>query len=141
MFARNWRDWLARFLPAELLGLAGSYVGYLLCTRLGLPPVAAVYGAAFGENVGYYAAVFTRDWFALPQEKRQPVRVLRTMVHDFGLAEALDFFVVRPGSTLLAVNAFGEAVGIGIGKIVGDVIFYVLAIGFWERRRTREESQ
>lgn len=141
MSVRNWRAWLARFLPAELLGLAGSYIGYIVCARLGLPPVAAAYGAAFGENVGYYSAVFTRDWFALPPEKRQTGRVLGAMAHDFGIAESLDFFVVRPGATLLAVSLFGEAIGIGVGKVVGDVVFYLLAITFWERRRAREEAR
>lgn len=141
MIARNWRSWLARFLPAELLGLAGSYAGYLLCVRAGLPPLVAAYGAALGENIGYYAAVFVRDWFALAPDQRRPGRVLRAMVHDFGFAEALDSFLVRPGATLLAVTAFGEALGIGIGKIVGDVIFYALAITFWERRRAREDAR
>lgn len=140
MFTRNWREWLARFLPAELLGLAGSYVGYLLCARLGLPPVAAAYGAAFGENVGYYSAVFARDWFALPRAERRAGRIARDMLHDFGVAEALDSLIVRPGGTLLAVSLFGEALGIGIGKVAADIVFYVLAITFWERRRAREEA-
>lgn len=138
--ARKWRERLIRFLPAELLGLACSYGGYLLCVHVGLSPVLAAYGAAMGENCGYYAAVFVRDWFALPRTHRQPRRVLRAMVHDFGVAEALDTLVIRPGATLLAVHLLGQAMGIAVGKFVADGVFYVLAIGFWERRRLREDA-
>lgn len=141
MFSRNWREWLSRFLPAELLGLAGSYFGYLLCARLGLPPLAAAYGAAFGENVGYYGAVFGRDWFALPRAERRARRVAGNMLHDFGPAEVLDSLIVRPGGTLLAVSLFGEALGIGIGKVADDIVFYILAITFWVRRRARENAE
>ncbi|RYY34655.1 MAG: hypothetical protein EOP59_16230 [Sphingomonadales bacterium] len=140
MFARHWRDWLARFLPAELLGLAGSYCGYLLCAHLGLPPALAAYGAAMGENCGYYTAVFARDWFALAPEERAFGRVTRAMLHDFGLAEVLDTLVVRPGATLLAVTFLGTAIGIAVGKFAADAVFYVLAISFWERRRARERK-
>lgn len=136
--AENWREWLARFVPAEVLGLAGSYAGYLLCANAGLSPWIAAYGAALGENCGYYAAVFVRDGYALPAGDRNAGRVLRAMVHDFGLAELLDTLVIRPGATILAVSSFGHSWGIAIGKIAADAVFYGLAIAFWERRRGRE---
>lgn len=137
---RHWRDWLARFLPAEALGLVGSYLGYALCIRAGLPPLAAAYGAAFGENIGYYGAVCVRDWFALPADKRSAGRVLRAMGHDFGLAEALDTLLIRPAATLAGVHLMGQAIGIAAGKIVSDLVFYALAITLWERRRAREDE-
>lgn len=140
MSGRKWRERLVRFLPAELLGLACSYGGYLLCVHAGLSPFLAAYGAAVGENCGYYAAVFVRDWFVLPRKRRQPRRVLRAMAHDFGVAEALDTLIIRPGATLLAVNLLGQTAGIAVGKFVADGVFYMLAIGFWERRRSREDA-
>ena len=60
------------------------------------------------------------------------------MAHDFGLAELLDSSIVRPGVTLASVSLLGAALGIGVGKVLSDVVFYVLAIAFYERRRARE---
>ena len=133
------RDWVSRFGLAELIGLAGSYAGYALLSEVG--PLAAVYGAALGENCGYYATIFVRDWRAMSPGNRSPGRILGAMLHDFGLAEALDSFVVRPGVTGLAVALFGPAWGVGLGKIVSDRIFYALAIAFYERRRAREVAE
>lgn len=138
---KNWRDWLARFVPAELAGILGSYAGYLLVADAGVSPILAAYGAAFGENCGYYTVVFLRDWFALPRERRDLGQVVKAMVHDFGIAELLDTFVVRPGFTLASVALMGPAWGVGVAKFSADAVFYFLAISFWERRRTREESE
>ena len=134
----RWREWLARFVPGELAGLLGSYLGYLVAIRAGLPPLAAAYGAALGENCGYYAAVFVRDWYALPATERRAGRVWKAMLHDFGLAEALDTTAIRPGATVLAVALLGTAWGVGVGKVVADLAFYLIAVTFWERRRRRE---
>ena len=141
MIATNWRGWMARFLPAEVLGLVGSYAGYLVCSRAGFPPAVAAYGAAMGENCVYYAVIFLRDLAAQPPGQRRAGTILRAMIHDFGLAEALDTLVMRPGATLLAVTVLGEAIGIAVGKVAADAVFYGLAITFWERRRAREGAR
>ena len=116
----------------------GSYCGYLGISALGLPPVVAAYGAALGENTGYYGVIAVRDWRAAPPAEHRVSRIAANMVHDFGVAEALDSFVVRPAVTLASVSLLGAALGIGVAKILSDVVFYVLAITFYERRRARE---
>ena len=134
----NWRDWMAWFGPAEIAGISGSYCGYLSATALGLPSALAAYGAAIGENLGYYGVIAVRDWRGAPISERRVLQVARNLVHDFGIAEALDSMLIRPGLTLASVAAFGAAIGIGAAKIASDVVFYVLAIAFYERRRARE---
>ena len=138
---KHWRDWIARFVPAEVAGLAGTYAGYLLIEGAGGSPLLSAYGAALGENCGYYLAVFGRDWFALPSDQRSVGKIVRGMIRDFGLAEVLDTFVVRPAMTMGAVALFGQAIGIAVAKIVADALFYLLAITSWERRRSRESEQ
>jgi hypothetical protein len=140
MVFANWRDWAARFVPAEIAGIAGSYAGYFLVAGSGISPIAAAFAAAIGENCGYYTVVFLRDWFALAPEKRKLATVLRAMLHDFGVAEVLDTFIVRPGMTLAAAALFGPAWGVGIAKFAADAVFYTLAITFWEKRRAREST-
>ena len=137
---KNWREWLARFIPAELAGIAGSYAGYLLVSGAGVSPVVAAYGAAIGENCGYYTVVFFRDWFAMPQGQRNVRKVTSAMMQDFGVAELLDTLLVRPGFTLGGVYLMGEALGIIVAKFSADAVFYFITIFFWERRRAREQS-
>lgn len=134
----KWREWVARFGPAELVGLVGSYCGYLSMDSIGAPGAAAAYGAAIGENIGYYGVIGVRDWLSAAPVDRRVTRIAANMLHDFGIAELLDSLVVRPAVTLFSVSLLGKAVGIGAGKIAADVIFYLLAIAFYERRRARE---
>ncbi|MCB2066281.1 MAG: hypothetical protein KDE15_06540 [Erythrobacter sp.] len=131
--------WLDRFGWAELAGIAGSYGGWLAASALlAGPALGPAYGAAMGENCGYYAVIFLRDWRAAPPASRSARRTLGAMIHDFGLAEVLDSLAVRPGLTLLAVSLLGAGWGVGAGKLAADVVFYLLAIMFYERRRQRE---
>lgn len=134
----RWRHWLARFGWAEACGFAGSYAGFFGLSAVGAGPELAAFGAALGENAGYYGTIFLRDWRALPSGERRLRPVLLAMLHDFGIAEALDTLVVRPGITLSTVSLLGEAMGVGAGKIAADVVFYALALVFYERRRARE---
>jgi hypothetical protein len=134
----NWRDWVRRFGWAELFGIAGSYLGYALARKVSGNPVVAAYGATLGENAAYYSVIYWRDLRALPFGERGAGKVLLGMLHDFGLAEILDSLAVRPGITLLAVAMFGQAIGVGAGKIASDLVFYLLAIAFYERRRARK---
>ncbi len=130
--------WLDRFGWAELAGLATSYIGYHLIASTGVGGVAAAFGAAIGENVGYYSVIFLRDLRGQPVDQRQPGRVARAMLHDFGIAEGLDTLILRPGLTWGAVALLGPVWGIAVGKFLCDLAFYGIAISFYERRRARE---
>lgn len=134
----RWRHWLDRFGWPELIGLVGGYLGYIVADRLGAGTVVAAYAAAMGENLGYYALVFARDWRALAPGQRSARRVLAAMLHDFGLAEVLDTALIRPGLTWLAVRGLGSALGVGLAKFAADAVFYALTILFYERRLRRE---
>lgn len=130
--------WLDRFGWAEAAGLVTSYCGYHTVSALDGSGVAAAFGAAIGENFGYYAIIFLRDYRALPAAGRSGPGVARAMLHDFGLAEGLDTLVLRPGLTWGAVALFGPLAGVAIGKLVSDIAFYGIAITFYERRRARQ---
>lgn len=134
----RWRHWLDRFGWPELVGLIGGYFGYAMAARLGTGTVAAAYAAAMGENFGYYALVFARDWRVPASGERSARRVLGAMLHDFGLAEVLDTALIRPGLTWLAVRSIGSTFGVGLAKFAADALFYALTILFYERRLRRE---
>jgi hypothetical protein len=141
----KWREWIGRYGWAELCGTLGSYVGFYIALWFSGSVIAGSYGAAVGENIGFYGCIGARDYRRRRAEGAHVSPVLfagigKQMVTEFGLAELLDSLVVRPGATFLAVTMFGQTAGVLIGKIGADAVFYALAIGFYERRKARDAA-
>ena len=143
--AENWRAWIARYGWAEVWGIVTSYLGYFAVFHLTGSPVTAAFGASFGENVGYYGCIFWRE-FATRMRAGQPLNaamasaVSRDLLYEFGIPELLDSFVVRPATTFLAAHMFGASIGVIVAKIASDVVFYVLAVTLYERRKAKADE-
>ncbi len=129
------RRWLARYAPAEVAAILGSYCGYGGAIALGGGLAAAAYAAAWCENIGFYLVMALRDWRAAGAGQRR--RALLNLVMEFGAAELIDSFIVRPGAMALAIVVLGPALGILVGKLTADAVFYLLAIAAHERLRRR----
>jgi hypothetical protein len=142
-------DWLRRYGPAECGGIAGAVVGSFLVRRLTGSALAAAYGGAWGETLGYAAVMLARD---IIEESRiahsargafriwDIGRVLTGLLAEFGPAGALDSFVTRPLAMGLGVRAFGLGLGIVVGKVAADLVFYVPVILIYEYRRRGRRS-
>ena len=137
------RDWIARYGFAELAGIACALLGSLLVRRVTGSSVAAAYGAAWGESLGYSSVIVTRDVLtesraARAVERRFGARqasgVVGGLLAEFGPAALLDTFVTRPLVMGLGIRFFGLGLGIVIGKAVADVLFYIPVILIYERR-------
>jgi hypothetical protein len=132
---RRAASWLRRYGPAELLALLGAFAGYTLLQLATGNHVAAAYGAAIGDNLGYYGLLAVREIRA-----RGVVRGCRTLALEFGPAEALDSTIVRPACTAMAAAALGPAVGVLVAKVLADLVFYVPVITSHElQKRCREQ--
>jgi hypothetical protein len=130
------REWFARYAPAE----AGAVLGAVLATVVAEPfgaAVATAYAGSVGDGVGFYGVMLVRDL------RRQPkgapgrlARTLRGLVVEFGPAELLDSFVVRPLAMYLAATWLGHAAaGAVAGKVAADAVFYAVAIMGYELRK------
>jgi hypothetical protein len=142
----NWRDWVKRYGWAEFWGTIASYCGYFIVLWALGSRLGGAYGAAVAENVGFYGCILVRDMLRHRREGHAisvglAFTLAHGMVFEFGFAELLDFFVVRPAATYFAVTLFGATLGVLIGKAAADLVFYSLAIGFYERRKAREGAQ
>jgi len=86
--------WLRRYLPAELVctitGLLGAWAAAVLT---GSPAAVAVAGT-LGENVGFYGMMLGRE-IAQRGLCSLPL-IIRDLMLEFGLAEALDCLLLRP---------------------------------------------
>ena len=146
---RRVTQWVARYLPLEVLGtvaaVAGSWAAY---EASGSIVLAAVAGTV-AEAVGYYALVVVRGirgHLASPRVGRvvRPgaraalavALTLRGMLAEFGPAELLDTFVVRPSLLVAAASWLGpNPTGWLVGKLAADVVFYAVAIASFELGR------
>ena len=144
----SWRrkgaEWLERYGIAEVVGSCTAVAGAFAARALTGSEVAAAYGGALGENLGYYGIVIGREVLrdrraAFDLGRRYGVvgaaRTARNLAFEFGIAELLDSTVLRPLAMGLGARFFGTAVGVVVGKLAADVTFYLPVIGAYELRR------
>ncbi|GAA3705906.1 hypothetical protein GCM10022204_24390 [Microlunatus aurantiacus] len=131
------REWIGRYLVAELAGLTTALLAALAATAWAPDRLAvAAYASALGEGVGFYAGFllvrYLREDIEGPPRRRLAVIVAAAVV-EFGPAEILDTVLIRPAAMYLASWATGNViVGVLIGKVAADVVFYGLAITSYE---------
>lgn len=144
----SWRakgaEWLKRYGVAEVAGLCTALGGAFAVRALTGSDIAAAYGGAIGENLGYYGVIVGRE---LAHDRRAAfgaqrgyglagtARTARNLVLEFGVAEVLDSAMLRPLAMGLGVRFFGRGVGIVVGKFAADLTFYIPVILAYEIRR------
>jgi hypothetical protein len=86
--------WLCRYAPSEAASLLAAVLAVRLAWHLtdGNVALAAVL-AAWSETLAYYAVMLLRD---LQARHVSPMTVIRDLVLEFGLAEALDSLRAAP---------------------------------------------
>jgi hypothetical protein len=117
-----------------VLALIAAVIGAQIAfSASGNAAVAAIVGA-WSETITYYVTMLLRDVHANPA---QPLPItLRNLILEFGVAEALDTLLVRPALMYLATEAIGDLrIGVIVGKLASDVVFYIPAIAAFELRR------
>ena len=129
---------------AECGGVAGALVGSYLVRHITGNAIAAAYGGAWGETLGYAAVIVVRDLVSESRTARSARgrfhlrdmgRVMAGLLVEFGPAGALDTLVTRPAAMALGTRALGMPIGVVVGKLVADVLFYVHVIIMYERRK------
>jgi hypothetical protein len=125
------RVWLRRYLPAEIAGTTGALLAAAIAGGLGGHAAAAVCGAA-GEAAAFYAVILVRDLRATPAGRDLRGTARRLLV-EFGPAEVLDTLLLRPLAMYVGTALVSRvALGIVLGKVAADVVFYALAIAGYE---------
>ncbi|KJL45197.1 hypothetical protein [Microbacterium trichothecenolyticum] len=126
--------WIVRYLPAEVAGTVAMVVGGLLATLwTDAAPLIAV-AALLGEIIGFYAVLAVTIYIEqapdAPTRRRAVARTAVLLVAEFGAAELLDTFLVRPAALMLGVWLIPDPLwGMLAGKIAADIVFYAVAAG------------
>lgn len=133
------REWAARYLPAEALSLAATLGAAGLVYRATHHGVPAALAATWAGNVAFFGYIIGRDvWRARPLSWARAVRVGRALLLEFGAAEVLDSFFIRPALLYYVPRWLGHfGWGVVLAKFAADVTFYVPAIIGYELSRRR----
>jgi len=143
LIKRKLREWLRRYLPAEAFGTVGALLGALIAHATSGNAVVVSYAGTWGENLGFYGYMAFRE-MRVNRRLRKPGqpswvvlwRTVRNLVVEFGPAEYADSFLLRPFCMYLGQQATGSFIlGILSGKVSADILFYFLAILFYELRK------
>lgn len=126
--------WARRYLRAEIAGTLAVVAAGLVVHAWSGSPIATAGAATIAESVGFYAVIAVgiyREQRAVTRTRRAAAyRSALLIVAEFGPAELLDSLLVRPGLIALAVWLLpGTLWALLVGKVLADVVFYVIAAG------------
>lgn len=126
--------WISRYLTAEIAGTAAMILAGLGVTIWTDNPAAIAVAGLIGETIGFYAVLAVS--IHLEQSRlgyRFGAALSRTgmlLVAEFGVAELIDTFLVRPAAMAVGVWALQDPLwGLLAGKVTADVVFYAVAAG------------
>ena len=111
--------------------------------------VAAGYGGAWGEAIGYSTVIIARDFRSATRSVRDRGRafgiadvgrVIVGLVQEFGPSGVLDTLFTRPFAMATGIRWLGPQWGVLAGKVAADIFFYIPVIFLYERRRRAERG-
>jgi hypothetical protein len=140
------REWLLRYVPAEIVATVTALLGAFIAHNISGSLATAAITGTICENIGYYGYFGIREVTTHYKNNRQhaPLRRIvltalktaRDMATEFGLAECLDSLLFRPLFMYIGPHLVPSfTLGIFLGKIAADVIFYTFAIIGYEFRK------
>jgi hypothetical protein len=118
--------WLYRYAPAEIGGTVSAYSAYFLFDYWLEMAIASAFIATWAENIGFYSVIL---W-----KRRKEKRLLLNVIIEFGPAELLDSFIFRPWCIAGSVYLMGPIAGVLVGKLLGDLLFYIPVVLTYENR-------
>ena len=137
-------EWLNRYGAAECAGIGGALLGAIIVRRATGNALAAAYGGAWAESLGYACVIITRDYLTharalraarRPFSVRHAARLAGDLLTEFGPAGALDSFVTRPLAMVVGTRLLGIRLGVVAGKIAADLLFYIPVLFIYERKK------
>jgi hypothetical protein len=153
---RKLAGWIRRYLPAELAGTMAALLGIALARYFDLRVVSIALIGTWCEFVGFYAAIAVQEWFAYRRQQPHLLsalgsvadlltavkqvtaflgHLLRNLLLEFGPAQLLDAFFLRPALLALAMYLIPAlSLALLAGKLSADLFFYTVTISSFELR-------
>jgi hypothetical protein len=144
------KEWIKRYLPAEILSVIATLAGAALAYRLTGNRVTTALAATWAGNIFYFGTILISDIVATQRHLatlqktytwKTLLKNIRALFVEFGIAEVLDTFIIRPALMYYLPLAFGHLnAGIIVAKFAADITFYVPAILAyeWSKKKWRK---
>lgn len=142
----NFKEWFNRYKFAELAAITAALVSsqfYLIFDGL-----VTAYLITFSEYTAFYGVILfmafdkvknTNILIGKRTTYKDIIFVLQNLILEFGYPSILDFFVIRPFCMYwMPILSGNYVLGIFLGKIIADFIFYSLAILNYELLKNRK---
>jgi hypothetical protein len=137
-------EWIRRYLPQEILGTATAILGAIIAQIFTKNPIIISYAGTVGENVGFYGIAIVREIRLHRRENTSAWRIawitFWNLVWEYGPAEFADSAVIRPSlmlasQSIMMDGMLGMLLGVLVGKVLADVLFYTIVVNFYELRK------
>jgi len=139
---RKIKEWLKRYLPSEIVGaltaITAASIAHLFYSNM----IIVAYVGSIGEAFGFYTTFFIQQIIVINKLNRANyksfsisnfTKIISNMVLEYGPAGFIDGLFLRPFFMFLFPSILKNlALGILVGKIVGDCTFYLLVILSYE---------
>ena len=144
------RAWARRYGASEIAGAFAAYLGYFTVLGMTQNPVASAYGGSIGESLGFFGVMLVREIAADQARAKRRLasygpRQLSATIHgllvEFGPAELLDVALIGPLAMGVASYYLGPGIGILLGKLASDIVFYGYAIFASEMRKRQARAK
>lgn len=132
------REWSWRYLPSEIACSITSIILATIIFNFTENPILTAFVGALSEAFVYYAVIAYRELKKLKTKRnfKNYLLIIRNLLIEFGFSESLDSFIIRPFFMYWMPIIVGNlSLGIFIGKLISDFIFYVPTIIMYEIRK------
>jgi len=145
MLLQKIKEWLKRYLPAEIVGTITAVSAASITHVFSHSHIFIAYIATLGEAIGFFSTIFIQHFLTLYKKRKNENKqfsfhdfsiILSHILLEFGPAEIIDGLVLRPFFMYLFPLLISNfTLGIFIGKIAGDITFYLLVIISYEMKK------
>lgn len=145
MILQKIKEFSKRYLPAEIVGTLTAIGAASIVHVFSDNPVFIAYIATLGEAVGFFSTIFIQHFIAYSKKHKKEntqfsfsdiSKIISHVFLEFGPAEIIDSLVLRPFFMyLFPLLVRNFTLGILLGKIAGDITFYLMVIISYEMQK------
>ena len=135
------REWSSRYLLSEIIASVTAISAAIIADLFIKNSILTAIAGTWGENAGYYGSIVIRDILISRRKNgilkiENYIRILKNLLLEFGIAEMLDSFFIRPFTMYFFSFVIKNIpIGILLGKLSADIIFYIPTIFSYELRK------
>lgn len=130
------KEWTSRYGLATIISFPAALAAAYLSKFLFSNSVATAYLATFAATLSFYGTIAAKDIKERKATASELLKVARNMAVEFGPAEYLDSFLVRPFMLYLFPLFIGSfPLAILAGNAATDIIYFIPVIISYEARK------